>query len=91
MKKIISASFLAAFALTMLLPVTRQVNAASVNHSVLRQGGVPLPGGGGGHYQGGVPLPGGGGGHYQGGVPLPGGGGGHYQGGVPLPGGGGGH
>jgi hypothetical protein len=83
MKKIISASFLAAFALTMLLPVTRQVNAASVNQSVLRQGGVPLPGGGsgGGHYQGGVPLPGGGsgGGHYQGGVPLPGGGsgGGH--------------
>ncbi|MGA7795115.1 MAG: hypothetical protein WCA19_18915 [Candidatus Acidiferrales bacterium] len=68
MKKIISASFLAAFALTMLLPVTRQVNAASVNHSVLRQGGVPLPGGnGGGHFilrQGGVPLPGGnGGGH----------------------------
>ena len=44
MKKIISASFLAAFALTMLLPVTRQVNAASVNHSVLRQGGNPLPG-----------------------------------------------
>lgn len=86
MKKIISASFLAAFALTMLLPVTREVNAASVNHSVLRQGGVPLPGGnGGGHFtlrQGGVPLPGGnGGGHFtlrQGGVPLPGGnGGGH--------------
>ena len=50
MKKIISASFLAAFALTMLLPVARQVNAASVNHSVLRQGGVPLPGGGG-HFQ----------------------------------------
>jgi hypothetical protein len=80
MKKIISASFLAAFALIMLLPVTRQVNAASVNHSVLRQGGVPLPGSsGGGHYQGGVPLPGSsGGGHYQGGVPLPGSsGGGH--------------
>lgn len=86
MKKIISASFLAAFALTMLLPVTREVNAASVNHSVLRQGGIPLPGGnGGGHFtlrQGGVPLPGGnGGGHFtlrQGGVPLPGGnGGGH--------------
>jgi hypothetical protein len=86
MKKIMSASFLAAFALTMLLPVTRQVNAASVNRSVLRQGGVPLPGGtGGGHFtlrQGGVPLPGGtGGGHFtlrQGGVPLPGGtGGGH--------------
>jgi hypothetical protein len=80
MKKIISASFLAAFALIMLLPVTRQVNAASVNRSVLRQGGVPLPGSsGGGHYQGGVPLPGSsGGGHYQGGVPLPGSsGGGH--------------
>jgi hypothetical protein len=79
MKKIISVSFLAAFALTMLLPVTRQVNAASVNHSILRQGGNPLPGSGGGHYQGGNPLPGsGGGGHYQGGNPLPGsGGGGH--------------
>ena len=67
MKKIISASFLAALALTMLLPVARQVNAASVNHSVLRQGGVPLPtgGSGGGHFQGGVPLPtgGSGGGH----------------------------
>ena len=65
MKKIISASFLAALTLTMLLPVTRQVNAASVNHSILRQGGNPLPGsGGGGHYQGGNPLPGsGGGGH----------------------------
>jgi hypothetical protein len=70
MKNIISASFLAALALIMLLPVARQVNAASVNHSVLRQGGVPLPGGGsgGGHFtlrQGGVPLPGGGsgGGH----------------------------
>jgi hypothetical protein len=80
MKKIFCASFLAAFALIMLLPVTRQVNAASVNRSVLRQGGVPLPGSsGGGHYQGGVPLPGSsGGGHYQGGVPLPGSsGGGH--------------
>jgi hypothetical protein len=68
MKKIISASFLAVFALTMLLPVIRQVNAASVNHSVLRQGGAPLPGSnGGGHFtlrQGGAPLPGGnGGGH----------------------------
>jgi hypothetical protein len=65
MKKIISASFLAAFAVTMLLPVTRQVNAASVNHSVLRQGTTPMPGsGGGGHYQGTTPMPGsGGGGH----------------------------
>jgi hypothetical protein len=49
--------------LIMLLPVTRQVNAASVNYSILRQGGVPLPGGGSGHFQGGVPLPGGGSGH----------------------------
>jgi hypothetical protein len=67
MRKITSASFLAAFAFTMLLPVVRQVNAASVNHSILRQGGVPMPGGGsgGGHFQGGVPMPGGGsgGGH----------------------------
>jgi hypothetical protein len=91
MKKIISASFLAALAFTMLLPVARQVNAASVNQPVLRQGGVPMPGGGGGHFQGGVPMPGGGGGHFQGGVPMPGGGGGHFQGGVPMPGGGGGH
>ena len=44
MKNIISASFLAALTLTMLLPVARQVNAASVNHSVLRQGGDPLAG-----------------------------------------------
>ena len=68
MKKIISASFLAAFAVTMLLPVARQVNAASVNHSVLRQGSSPMPGsGGGGHVilrQGSSPMPGsGGGGH----------------------------
>jgi hypothetical protein len=80
MKKIITASFLAVLAVTMLLPVARQVNASSVNLSILRQGGNPLPGsGGGGHYQGGNPLPGsGGGGHYQGGNPLPGsGGGGH--------------
>jgi hypothetical protein len=86
MKKIISASFLAALTLTMLLPVARQVNAASVNHSILRQGGNPLPGSsGGGHFtlrQGGNPLPGSsGGGHFtlrQGGNPLPGSsGGGH--------------
>jgi hypothetical protein len=65
MKKIITASFLAVLAFGMLLPITRQVNAASVNQSLLRQGGNPLPGsGGGGHYQGGNPLPGsGGGGH----------------------------
>jgi len=80
MKKIISTSFLAALVWTMLLPVARQVNATSVNHSVLYQGGNPLPGSnGGGHYQGGNPLPGSnGGGHYQGGNPLPGSnGGGH--------------
>jgi hypothetical protein len=65
MKKIITASFLAVFTTTMLLPVIQQVNAASVDHSIYRQGGNPLPGsGGGGHYQGGNPLPGsGGGGH----------------------------
>jgi hypothetical protein len=63
MKKIISFSFVATLALAMLLPVARQVNAASVNHSILRQGGNPLPTGGGGHYQGGNPLPTGGGGH----------------------------
>jgi len=80
MKKIIGASFLAVLGLIMLLPVARQVNAASVNHSVLRQGTNPLPtGGGGGHFQGTNPLPtGGGGGHFQGTNPLPtGGGGGH--------------
>jgi len=86
MTKIITASLLSVLTFSMLLPVTRQVNAASVNHSIFRQGGVPMPGGsGGGHYtprQGGVPMPGGsGGGHYtprQGGVPMPGGsGGGH--------------
>jgi hypothetical protein len=63
MKKIISTSFLAVFTLAMLLPVTRQVNAASVNHSIFRQAGNPAPGGGGGgHYQAGNPAPGGGGG-----------------------------
>jgi hypothetical protein len=63
MKKIISASLLAALASIMLLPVAQQVNATSVNRSVLRQGSNPLPGGGGGgHYQGSNPLPGGGGG-----------------------------
>jgi hypothetical protein len=63
MKKIISASFFAALTLTMLLPVTGRVNAASVNRSVLRQGGAPIPTGHGGHYQGGAPIPTGGGGH----------------------------
>jgi hypothetical protein len=60
MKKIITVSFVAVLALTMLLPVAWQVNAASVNHSVLRQGGNPIPPG---HYQGGNPIPPG---HYQG-------------------------
>jgi len=77
MKKIMSTSLLAAFALAMLLPVARQVNAASVNRSILRQGGAPMPTGGGGHFQGGNPMPTGGGGHYQGGNPMPTGGGGH--------------
>jgi hypothetical protein len=77
MKKIISTSLLATLALAMLLPVARQVNAASVYHSILRQGGNPMPTGGGGHYQGGNPMPTGGGGHYQGGNPMPTGGGGH--------------
>ena len=86
MKKIISATFLAALAGTMLLPVAGRVNAMSVNQSVTRQAGNPLPGGsGGGHFtvrQAGNPLPGGsGGGHFdarQAGNPLPGGsGGGH--------------
>lgn len=63
MRKIISTSFLAALAFTMLLPVAGRVNAASVNQVILRQGSVPMPGGGGGHFQGSVPMPGGGGGH----------------------------
>ena len=66
MKKLISASFLAAFALIMLLPVAGGVNAASVNQSILRQGSGPMPTGGGGHYtlrQGSGPMPTGGGGH----------------------------
>jgi hypothetical protein len=76
-KKIITASFVAVLTLTMLLPVIGQVNAASVDHSVLRQGSGPTPPGGGGHYQGSGPTPPGGGGHYQGSGPTPPGGGGH--------------
>jgi len=91
MKKIISTSVLAAFALVMLLPVAHQVNASSVNQSIFRQGGLPMPPGGGGHFQGGLPMPPGGGGHFQGGLPMPPGGGGHFQGGLPMPPGGGGH
>ena len=83
MKKIISASFLAAFAFTMLLPVDGRVNATSVNPSILRQGTNPMPTGGGGHFtlrQGTNPMPTGGGGHFtlrQGTNPMPTGGGGH--------------
>ena len=77
MKKIISASFLAAFVFSMVLPVAHQVNASSVNDRILRQGTLPMPGGGGGHFQGTLPMPGGGGGHFQGTLPMPGGGGGH--------------
>lgn len=72
MKKLMSASFLAAFALVMLLPVTGQVNAASVNHSALRQG-PSLPGSGG-HILQGPSLPGSGG-HISQGPSLPGSGG----------------
>ncbi len=51
MKKIITMSFLAVLAATMLLPVAHQVNAASVNHSTTLQGGPPPPPppGGGSH------------------------------------------
>jgi hypothetical protein len=67
MKKLIAVSSSAALALVMLLPVARQVNASTVNHSVFGQGGqLPGPtGGSGGHFQGGqLPGPtGGSGGH----------------------------
>lgn len=68
MKKIITASVLGLVTLSMLLPVIPQVNAASVNLTMLRQAGNPMPGGtGGGHFtlrQAGNPMPGGtGGGH----------------------------
>ena len=50
MRKMISVSFLTILAITMLLPVARQVNAGSVNHPVFSQGpGPPPPPGGGGH------------------------------------------
>ena len=83
MKKIISASFVAALSLTMLLPVAGRVNASSVNQPIAKQGGMPGSGNGGGHYsvrQGGMPGSGNGGGHYsvrQGGMPGSGNGGGH--------------
>ena len=65
MKRIITASILAVLALTMLLPVAGQVNAASAHHLVLRQG-MPIPpggGSGGGHviFRQGMPIPPGGG------------------------------
>jgi hypothetical protein len=51
MKTIIAASSCAVLALGMLLPIARQVNAASVNLPVFGQGGNPKspapPGGGG--------------------------------------------
>ncbi|HUK41796.1 MAG TPA: hypothetical protein VLX11_12145 [Candidatus Acidoferrales bacterium] len=90
MKKYITASFLASLTLIMLLPVARQVNAVSVNRSIMRQGGVPIPTSGGGQFQGGVPIPTSGGGQFQGGVPIPTSGGGQFQGGVPIPTSGGG-
>lgn len=68
MKKIITASILAVLVLTMLLPVAGSVNAATVNHSIFRQG-MPFPpgNGGGGHVmlRQGMPFPpgNGGGGH----------------------------
>jgi len=64
MKRIIIASTLAALVITMLLPVTRQVNAASVNQISLRQG-PPVPPPGGGHFslRQGPPVPPPGGGH----------------------------
>jgi hypothetical protein len=83
MKNFISAPFLATLAVIMLLPVAGRVNAMSVDQSVMRQAGNPLPTGGGGHFtlrQAGNPLPTGGGGHFtlrQAGNPLPTGGGGH--------------
>jgi hypothetical protein len=50
MRKMIAVSCLTVLAVTMLLPVARQVNAASVNHPVFGQGPVPPPPpGGGGH------------------------------------------
>jgi hypothetical protein len=66
MKKIITASVLAAFAFTMLLPVAGQVNASSVNYPIARQGNPFPPNGGGGHitFRQGNPFPpNGGGGH----------------------------
>ena len=49
MKKIIAVSCLTVLAVTMLLPVARQVNAASVNHPASVQAAPPPPPPGGGH------------------------------------------
>jgi hypothetical protein len=59
MKRIITASILAVLAAIMLLPVTRQVNAASVNQTSLRQGPPIPPDPGGGHFslRQGPPIP----------------------------------
>jgi hypothetical protein len=85
MKNIICASLLTAF--TMLLPVAHQVNAASVNVQVFRQGTLPMPGGHGVTYQGTLPMPGGHGVTFQGTLPMPGGHGVTFQGTLPMPGG----
>lgn len=86
MTNTLKAVFVTILTLAMLLPIACQVNAASSGQLTLRQGGNPMPGGGGGgHFtlrQGGNPMPGGGGGgHFslrQGGNPMPGGGGGGH-------------
>jgi hypothetical protein len=90
MKKILCTSVLTAFTFAMLLPVAHQVNAASVNQTVLHQGTNPMPGGHGGGFQGTNPMPGGHGGGFQGTNPMPGGHGGGFQGTNPMPGGHGG-
>lgn len=80
MKRIFTASILAVLAATMLLPITWQVNAASVNQISLRQG-PPVPPPGGGHFslRQGPPVPPPGGGHFslRQGPPVPPPGGGH--------------
>jgi hypothetical protein len=49
MKKIIAVSSLAVLALTMLIPIARQVNTALVNHPLQAQSFPPPPPPGGGH------------------------------------------
>jgi hypothetical protein len=85
MKRIFTVSILAVLVLSMLLPVTGTVNAASVNLMVRQGTPMPPSGGGGGHImlRQGTPMPpsSGGGGHVmlRQGTPMPpsGGGGGH--------------